>query len=108
MSNPVDDVIITGTTPSIRWVLEEINTSEIVVAYMTIKQNGQIVIEKDLSDAIVGENLLLWTLTQEETLRLATKQYAYIMCNWRRGENIRGASPTLKVMILENQKPEVI
>lgn len=108
MNNPVDDVIITGTTPSIRWVLEEVDPTDINTAYMTIKQNGQIVIEKTLSEASVGDNYLLWTLSQEETLSLTAKQYAYIMCNWKNISRIRGASPTLKVMVVDNHKPEVI
>ena len=62
--------IIIGTTPTITYTFKVVPVDSIVTAVLTIKERGENIIEKDLSDATVGEDTLSWTLTQEETLSL--------------------------------------
>ena len=59
-----------GTTPTIRYNFSLVNTSDISVAYMTIEQDGQTLIEKDLTTATVGDGYIEWMLSQTETLSL--------------------------------------
>ena len=99
--------IIRGTTPTIKYTFETVNTSDIAVAYLTVKQGNAIKIEKDLSAGTVGTKYIAWTLTQAETLALACNM-VYMMCNWRKNDGTRGASKVLGVMITDNQKDEVI
>lgn len=59
-----------GTTPTIRFAFNVIDVATIVVCYLTIQQ-GDLTIEKDLSEATIGGGgYLEWSLTQEETLAL--------------------------------------
>lgn len=62
--------IIRGTTPTIRYTFRVVDPSRIRVAYLTIKQCDNVVIERDISTMVTGENYVEWQLTQEETLRL--------------------------------------
>lgn len=63
-------MVARGTTPTISFVFRTVDTTNIVVCYLTMKE-GELIIEKDLSDAtVVGSNKLEWSLTQEETLKL--------------------------------------
>jgi len=66
-------IIPRGTTPSVQYVFNTVNVSEIVVAYLTIEQNGTLITEKDLTTADVGEKTLTWKLTQVETLKIKDK-----------------------------------
>lgn len=99
--------IIRGTTPTIKYKFETVEPSDIVVAYLTAKQNDDVLIDKGLSEATVGDDYLAWTLTQEETLNLSRGK-AYLMCNWKNTYGTRGASRVLAVNIVDNQKDEVI
>lgn len=64
-------MIARGTTPTIQFVFKSIDTADIAVCYLTIKQGDITLIEKTLDDAVsVGNGLLEWSLTQEETLML--------------------------------------
>ena len=99
--------IIRATTPTFMYTFSHINVADIVSAYMTIQMNGETVIEKDLSAAVVGEKTLSWTLTQEETLSLSAKTVKH-QCNWLTSAGLRGASDEETVYIGRNQKNEVI
>ena len=58
-----------GTTAVIKYTFKTIDPDDIAVCYLTIVQ-GDVTIEKELSDATVGTDSLTWYLTQTETLRL--------------------------------------
>ncbi|MCR5372702.1 MAG: hypothetical protein K6E41_04475 [Solobacterium sp.] len=75
--------MIRGTTPTMKFTFSEISTSDIMTAYMTIKQNGGTTIEKDLSQAEVGDGYLEWTLTQEDTLKLNARNVVNIQLRCR-------------------------
>lgn len=59
-----------GTTPIIEYLLEDIDPQNIVTAYVTITQNDEEVIERDIETMERGESSVEWKLTQEETLKL--------------------------------------
>lgn len=99
--------IIIGTTPTITYRFKLVSVSDIVVAILTIKERGTTLIEKDLSDATVGEDTLSWTLSQEETLSIGVKS-ASIMLNWLTADGTRGASREEVVHGVNNHIREVI
>ena len=99
--------IIIGTTPTITYKFKVVNASEITVAILTIKERGVNIIEKDLSDATIGEDSLSWTLTQEETLQLGSKT-ATMMLNWKTSDGTRGASEEVYIQGSPNHIREVI
>ena len=79
--------IIIGTTPTITYTFKVVPVSSIVKAVLTVKERGENIIEKDLSDATVGEDTLSWTLTQEETLAIGARG-ASIMLNWLTADGV--------------------
>lgn len=99
--------IIRGTTPTIEYTFKTVNVDNIVTAYLTIMQRGVVIIEKDLSQADIGEKSLSYSLSQEETLSLAIGK-ASMMHNFVLGDGTRGASDEVEVDIERNHKNEVI
>ena len=99
--------IIRATTPTIKYRFRIVKVTDITTAYLTIKQNGNTIIEKTLADADVGEDSLSWTFTQSETLQMATGKIT-AMLNWKTVDGTRGASHKSTVAIECNFKEEVI
>lgn len=99
--------IIIGTTPTITYTLKIVPVNSIVKAVLTVKERGVNIIEKDLTDATVGDDTLSWTLTQEETLQLGTKT-ATMMLNWKTEDGTRGASKEEVITGVNNHVREVI
>ena len=99
--------IIRGTTPTITYNFNTIRVANITSAYLTIKQSGRTVLEKTLSDAIIGDKSLSWTLTQAETLAFTEKDVS-IMVNWLLNEGTRGATKKTSIGIEPNYKEVVI
>lgn len=99
--------IVKGTTPTIYYTFSTVSVQNISVAYLTIKQFGEIVVEKDISSASIRESALAWTLTQEETLLLDVGS-AKIMLNWLLSDGTRGIGKETEVKIKNNHKDEVI
>ncbi len=99
--------IIEATTPTATYRFKTVRPAELAKAIFTVKVNGEVIIEKTLADAVVGENTLKWTLTQEETLMIGTKT-ATAMCNWILPDGTRGASSEDMIMGVPNHIKEVI
>lgn len=99
--------IAIGTTPTITYSFNIVNPSDIVVAYMTIKVAGEIIIQKDLNEAIVEETTISWTLSQDDTLEIG-KRHAKIMLNWVTSDGTRGVSEEKAICGVDNHIPEVI
>lgn len=99
--------ITIGTTPTITYTFHTVSVSDLTKAILTIKIAGQIIIEKTLADAVVGENSLSWTLTQQETLDIGTRS-GKMMLNWLTHSGKRGASEETAIMGVTNHKREVI
>lgn len=98
--------IISCTTPTIKYSFKVVDPSTIVEAYLTIKERGNVVIERDLTTATVGESTISWTLTQAETLSLDKSITTQL--NWLTESGTRGASEKAHIIISENLKNEVI
>lgn len=99
--------IIRGTTPTIQFTFNYVDVDNISTAVLTIKQSCVEKVEKDITAATAGEKTLSWTLTQEESLSLATGA-CKIQCNWLLADGTRGASKIYNVEITPNQIHEVI
>lgn len=99
--------IIIGTTPTITYKFKIVSPSDFRDCILTIKSNGQIILEKALTDATIGVDSVSWTLTQEETLALGTKS-AKMMINWITYTGKRGASEETTITGVTNHKREVI
>lgn len=99
--------IIIGTTPTITYNFKIVSPADFRTAILTIKNHSEIIIEKTLADAVVGEDSLSWTLTQEETLLIGTRS-CKMMLNWVTQGGIRGASAETVIIGVTNHKPEVI
>lgn len=100
--------IVQGTTPTIKYTFSTVDTNDISIAWLTIKQLSKTVIERDLSSAIVEEGSLSWLLTQEESLTLQTKIPATVYLDYLLVNGLRGAGRTVSMDIDPTGKNEVI
>lgn len=99
--------IIIGTTPTITYKFKIVSPAELEKAILTIKIAGQVILEKTLADAVVGEDSLSWTLTQQETLNIGTRS-GKMMLNWLTHSGKRGASEETTIAGIQNHVKEVI
>ena len=99
--------IIIGTTPTITYTFHTVSVSDLTKAILTIKIAGQVILEKTLADASMGEDTLSWTLTQQETLNIGTRS-CKMMLNWVTRSGKRGASEETAIMGVSNHVKEVI
>lgn len=99
--------IIIGTTPTITYKFKIVSPADLTKAILTIRCNGQVILEKTLADAVVGEDSLSWTLTQQETLALGTR-IGKMMLNWLTHSGKRGASEETTIAGIQNHVKEVI
>lgn len=76
-------MIIRGTTPTIGFSFKAIDGTEIAVAYLTVKQNRVVMIERDITTATATESNITWDLTQAETLSLKPKDKVKIQCRYK-------------------------
>lgn len=96
------------TTPTIIFNnFQLITPAEITVAYLTIKQDGQIILEKNMSELTIGESSISYTMTQEESAVLGTEK-AKAQLTWVTAGGLRGVSETLEAIGVAVQKSEVI
>ena len=99
--------ITVGTTPTIIWNFPNINPLEIEIAVMTIERAGQIIFEKDMISAIIGEKSLSWKLSQAETLGIGVG-FAELALNWMDIHGTRGTGKPLRVSFVRNPISEVM
>ena len=85
-------MITRGTTPKLKFLFRSVDVSEMAVAYLTVEQ-GDLVIEKDLSQAEIGDGYIEWELSQEETLQIGIECNLKIQCRWKLDDGTTGASP---------------
>lgn len=62
--------MIRGTTPTLEFLLP-FDTSEIAEAFVTLSQNGVVILDKALNDCKCQERKISVRLTQEDTLKLS-------------------------------------
>ena len=99
--------IIRGTTPILIFTFDSITVSDVSVAYLTIKQNNEIILSKDIQEASVGEKTISWQLSQQDTLSLMACS-AVVYCDWKLNSGVRGASAPLTIGVSSSGKVEVI
>ena len=99
--------IIIGTTPTITYKFKIVSPTELEKAILTIKIAGHVILEKTLADAVVEEDSLSWTLTQQETLDIGTRN-GKMMLNWLTHSGKRGASEETTIVGIQNHVKEVI
>ena len=64
-----NDILCRGTTPTHSFTLpDELNGVELAALYITYRQDGKTVIEKDRSSISIEDGVASVRLTQEETL----------------------------------------
>ena len=98
-----------GTTPSISISLPYgVSHTDIVSAAVTIKQDGQIKIEKILSDIEFTENYAEIKLDQAETLSLNCNSRAFIQAAWTTNDDNCYRSQSYDITIDRADKPEVV
>ena len=99
--------MIRGTTPTLDFSLP-FGTEQLAEAYVTIVQNGIVVIDKSLQQCILEDNVITIKLTQEETLQL---QCQYIAEAQIRAKTIYGeviASNVMRIPVERILKDGVI
>lgn len=99
--------IYRGTTPTLIFSFETVDVSNISVAVLTVKQNGEEIIRRELDSATVDESTISWTFTQEETLALSNTK-ARIVCDWLLADGTRGRSAALIVTTANPGVEEVL
>lgn len=97
-----------GTTPTIYFDFNNVDPADFTSAFLVLKQNDEVVIEKGIDSAAIEENKISWTLTQEETLLLEKDTRTHILCDWRTNSGIRGTSKPALAKISDSGKNEVI
>lgn len=101
-------MIVRGTTPTISFKYTVIQPSTIAVAYLTMFQNGERLLEKDLTTAEVGVDTISWTLSQEETLAMTAGQALTIQCRYRLDDGSAYATKKATEDVLDVVKDGVI
>lgn len=76
--------IIRGTTPPIT-IKFNFDASTITVLFLTIAQQDETIIEKELDAGVVGADNIVFTLSQAETLSLAPET-ALLQIRYRIGD----------------------
>lgn len=74
--------MIRGTTPLLEFTVP-FNTADLAEAWVTLAQNGEVVVDKQLKDCKVDPNKLSVRLTQEETLRLQASKLTEVQIRVR-------------------------
>lgn len=93
--------IIRGTTPVVKFNFSDITVSEIVDARLVVRQASKNLIERDITSAAVEQAAVSWTLTQKETLGLASNRAVTIVCDWKLENGTRGRSNELQASVEE-------
>lgn len=100
--------IARGTTPTIRFTFKTIDPSEIVTAYLTLKQNSETIIEKDISSAETGADYIEWKLPQDETKTLDSRYPVQVQCRYKVGDGTVYASRIYTERVYDILKEDVI
>lgn len=100
--------IFKGTTPTFVFTFKTVSPSDIVTAFLVIKQFGKTRVSQDISKATVNEDSMEWTLTQDESLTLSIGKPAEIHCDWVAANGTRGHSEFAMCDVLPGGKDEVI
>lgn len=100
--------ITRGTTPTVIFSFDDVRTSDITAAYMTIRQesNQAVVVKREIEDAVIDEGTVSFKLTQSDTLAVEGK--AEILLNWKTADSTRGVSKKIRAEFKKNHIDKVI
>lgn len=96
-----------GTTPTLSFKLP-FDTSDLSAAWVTLAQDGRVIIDKPMSDCVLEGNVLAVTLTQEETLKLTAENRTEVQIRVKTTDGIAMASTIWRVETEKILKDEVI
>ncbi len=96
-----------GTTPTLSFKLP-FDTSDLSAAWVTLAQDGRVIIDKPMSDCVLEGNVLAVTLTQEETLKLTAENRTEVQLRVKTTDGIAMASTIWRVETEKILKDEVI
>lgn len=96
-----------GTTPTLSFKLP-FDTSDLSAAWVTLAQDGRVIIDKPISDCVLEGNVLAVTLTQEETLKLTAENRTEVQLRVKTTDGIAMASTIWRVETEKILKDEVI
>ena len=99
--------MIRGTTPTLEFTLP-FDVTLIENAYITFSQNGEVVLEKSLSDCEKSVDKLTLRLTQEDTLKFISPNIVEIQLRVKTFENDALASNIIKTSVEKILKDGVI
>lgn len=99
--------MIRGTTPTLEFTLP-FDVTLIENAYITFSQNGEVVLEKSLSDCEKSADKLTLRLTQEDTLKFISPNIVEIQLRVKTFENDALASNIIKTSVEKILKDGVI
>lgn len=103
--------IIRWTTPTFEFPFDEdIDVSDIDSAYLVLKQWGNTIVSKDISEADIDTdaNTVSWTLTQAETGLITNGKTCEAMCDWVLSDGTRGRSDVASYRVENSGINEVI
>lgn len=84
-----------GTTPTLEFMLP-VETSILNEAYVTLQQNGETVIEKNIGECTLDGNRLTVALSQNETLELEEGVMVEIQVRATTNSGLALASPVIQ------------
>lgn len=97
------DQVLRGTTPTIRFQYSTVDVENITEAYQTIRQLGNVTIEKKLEDARTGEDYIEWDQSQTDTLSLRTGT-CEVQCKFKLLDGTVGGSNIYTIEVLKALK----
>lgn len=103
--------IIRWTTPTFEFSFgEDIDVSDIDTAYLVLKQWGNTIVSKDITEADIDTdaNSISWTLTQAETGLVVTAKKCDVMMDWLLDDGTRGRSDVASYSVEDSGINEVI
>ncbi len=92
--------MIRGTTPTLKFVIP-FNTSLLATAYITLAQNREVVLEKELTECNCKDCVLSVRLTQEETLKLQCECKTEIQI---RAKTLEGDSLVSDIFVVDTER----
>lgn len=100
-----------GTTPEIKYKFRKFIVTDIIIAYLSIRQNGKTLVEMDLDDAIevsATDNSITWRLSQNDTIKFNPNDQLEVQVKYKTNTGIVGTSVISYVDSYEDIKGEVI
>lgn len=104
-----NDILCRGTTPTHSFTLpDELKEVELAALYITYRQDGKTVIEKDRSSISIEDGVASVRLTQEETLLFSDRWKCHIQVRLRTAAGDALVSNVIDIPVYDVLKEGVI